>query len=621
MNWVTKLSSLSKLPKATNYNIELSKLSIGRIIIGGLMSARVIMLINSALSYYPNSENIIILGAIFLILSVCFMIGFLTPIVNVILLIFWGRLDYFMGTYTLASTILLLLLSLYLFVNIAGLSISADNLIIKKRKSFSKLIISTYNIFGRPSIEKINTLYFLTFMTYGLISLGAALYHVHDQSWIEGSTLLQLFTSSHLCKFYYVFRDFHSYYPSLFLIISKLTIFGQTIFQILMIPLIFNKYTYHFVNFWTLGFILSSLFFIQLSSLPHMEVIYWFIIFYKPKNKNKLKILYDDYCNLCKKTITTLKSINFNESIIFLPISKNQKTAQNFNLSLHDLNKEMYGIYNNKILKGYDVYLKTSILNPILFFFWPILYIGKVSSIGKFIYNYVSINRLKYFGTCKFSFDVNNEKTISKIKEQKNNYFNLFVKITFIGYLILVLFKFPYISDISYNILTDNGQESVYYKIKFWLKRTPLDPPFVFNESDLTMSHRWAVLYRKKKNKKNIVPIVNLDGSRMNYNNFDWFYFQNFNSDILTYYNVGRYRRGIIDYKDSIELFHENTKKGYIKLTERMNYDYFKTNQNGKVNYIVEIYELNNSENPLFPDYGFKKIHSYNQEIIFNNKD
>ena len=65
---------------------------------------------------------------------------------------------------------------------------------------------------------------------------------------------------------------------SLITIITGLIVIGG--FSIaLMIPLLFNKYGFKFIKLWGLGFFLVSLFFIQLGSLPHLELIIWFIIF------------------------------------------------------------------------------------------------------------------------------------------------------------------------------------------------------------------------------------------------------------------------------------------------------------------------------------------------------
>lgn len=120
---------------------------------------------------------------------------------------------------------------------------------------------------------------YLLFLFYGLLSFQALLFHLEDKFWLEGLTPRILFTSSYLCEYYKFFRFFEFYFPNIFWLSSKIITLFQTVFQFGMIPFIFFGSGKIFVIVWGSIFSLMSLFFLQISILPALEVALWCFLF------------------------------------------------------------------------------------------------------------------------------------------------------------------------------------------------------------------------------------------------------------------------------------------------------------------------------------------------------
>ena len=604
--------------KLNDLNEEYGKLGISRIFIGIVVFSNAFQLAGESRFYFETYDEFYY-GLIFSVLTLLFTIGFFTPIVTILLFLFLYKFYTVMQCYTLANSILILYFWLFIITNFGGAKYSLDNFLIRKNYKLSKLLIKCYNISGNLSLKKLKTTYLFVLIAYAILSFGAALFHLQDSSWINGTTAIELLTSSYLSKFYNFFRYIHLQLPLFFIYFSKFSMFGQLLFQVLMIPLLFNEYGLKFIKLWGLGFFIVSLLFIQLSSLPHFELIIWFIIFYRKKNKERINILYDDFCNLCKRAVKFFKVINFNNAIVFMPLSKNIELVEKNRITQENLRNEMHGIYNKQIIIGYQLYTTLCWKNPLLLTVWPIMVLGRVTKIGPLIYSYIAKRRLKLFGTCELSFDVNRE-TESKINLRKtpDNVFKFYSLCVIFVCLIYIFFDMPIVSDYPKKIVEEIEHKTdlkIKHNIEGLLFRyTPFVTPNVFNTADLTMGNNWTVIYRQTNNTKEIVPITSIDGGRLNYSNFDWLLFGNHNTDILYYGNTLRYRRAFIG-MDALA-FHQKNAEGYNFILKRIKYDYKKTNQIGKKTYFIEIYQHKESLNLEEPNYDKKLLHSYNINYI-----
>ena len=132
-----------------------------------------------------------------------------------------------------------------------------------------------------------NKLYFLVFILYALISLAALLIHLQDNYWINALTIKAMFSNSFLTPYSVEFRWLENEFPIIISLISYIGFLGQSLFQFFMIPLIFTKWGSFFTKWWGMQFFIISLLAINLSYLPHMEIIVWLIILFPIKlNKN-----------------------------------------------------------------------------------------------------------------------------------------------------------------------------------------------------------------------------------------------------------------------------------------------------------------------------------------------
>ena len=176
-----------------------------------------------------------------------------------------------------------------------------------------------------------------------------------------------------------------------------------------------------------------------------------------------------------------------------------------------------------------------------------------------------------------------------------------------------MFFKAPGINKYSKKIIEPaenlTGLKMTNYISHFLYCYTPFVTPNVFNKTDLMMDNNWAVLYRLVNNKKELVPITSSDGSRLNYNNFDWLLFGNHNCDFLYFGNTVRYRRGSIN--QNVINFNQKNHMGYNNILKRIRYDYRKTKQKDKINYLCEIYQSKNSNDLKDPSYKNKKVLSF----------
>ena len=95
------------------------------------------------------------------------------------------------------------------------------------------------------------------------------------------------------------------------------------------------------------------------------------------KNKERINILYDDFCNLCKRAVKFFKVINFNNAIVFMPLSKNIEFVEKNRITQENLRNEMHGIYNKQVIIGYQLYTTLCWKNPLLLTVWPIMVLAE----------------------------------------------------------------------------------------------------------------------------------------------------------------------------------------------------------------------------------------------------
>ncbi len=310
MNWLLNfIEHKSYFPQVQNAEREQQKAAVLRIFLGIIILIRFTEITYSLNIYYDSGAYK--WASIYIItLIISFTIGFFSPITTFLLLCSLHWFDILAGTFNLGTVVLIFTLLLLILIN-QGYYYSVDNLILKGNSFLSKSLKSVYNLIGNPSKSDITKVYIFGFILYASISFGALLYHVSDTYWLGGITIKSLLTSSYLSKHYQFFRWLELSSPILFGIFSIAAGIFQSIFQFLMLPLVFLKHGKKFVVLWGLSFVIMSLLFINLSYLPHVELVFWLLVFFPVRSASEKHsmIHFSNYRKTPLKRFYTLYSL------------------------------------------------------------------------------------------------------------------------------------------------------------------------------------------------------------------------------------------------------------------------------------------------------------------------
>jgi|TARA_B110000046_G_C13015895_1_gene408723 predicted DCC family thiol-disulfide oxidoreductase YuxK len=615
-NLLDKFIQKSAFPKVISFENELMKMGILRILLGIVIFIRYAEM-SQSLELLEYSTKAIFISYSLLGLIICFIIGFYTPLVTLLILCVVIRCEFGFGTYTLGTSILQVSLIPFILIN-SGQYYSLDRLFLKGNSVIAKPIKFMFKFLGSANEITITRAYFITFIIYAVISFAALTYHIQDGFWVQGITTKALLINSFLSKHYSFFRIIEENIPYLLSALSILSSVFQSIFQFLMIPLIYFILGRKFVLLYGLTFFLISLFFINLSYLPHVEIILWLMILLPiKKSENNLEIFYDDHCNLCKRTMIFFKLINFNQRFIFSPISLNTSRVTKFGLSQKEIKSYMAGTHKGNLFIGYDLYIKICLVNPLLFLFIPLLFLGKVTAIGPLIYNLIAERRYKYFGICEISF--NDEISQKSIPLQLPTYQfpnNFLVTSYSVLFFLYIVFN-PNLGNIAMHIpLAPKVRPHVMKALIY----SGFVLPNVFNKTDLSMGDCWMEVYRLENDQLYLIPITGKEGERLTYNNFDVLNFTNYNSDVLYYGTTLPFRRKSIS-TDTKENMEENC-FGWESLMKRLSYDYSFNGFNEEKRYLVRIYRNHQGEVTLnkMDHKKFEKSLEFENWYLYNNK-
>lgn len=578
-----KLVQLTKFPKVESVELEQKKLGLLRITIGILILVRTFL---AEYSYFIFTGELSAFTFITFVSTFFFIIGLFTPFSTILIFVFVRAFEIEIGIGSLGTSILQIVLIIFMLTN-TGQYYSIDNYFLKK----NKILKYVYNILGTADKKELTSIYFLGLIIYAVISFGAISIHAFDYNWTSGLTTRSLLTNNYFSNEYDFFMFLDLKFPIAFTLLSMIASLGQSIFQLFMIPLVFFSYGKSFVKYWGLQFFLISFFFIGLDYLPYVELILWIIIFYPISiNSNKVKILYDDHCNLCKKTMMFFKKVNFNGRYQFLAISKNKEIYENYNLNEKEVKSYMAGLYDDRIYKGYSLYGKILILNPLLWIFLPLYLLGNLFKLGEKIYNFIAENRYKTFGKCELSFHDQIAAANKIIPEKSFNYQKIIILMYIFCAFMFSICRYPFISKPAKDFFKDKPSLQIIEKNIFY--RLGFEIPYVFNTGDLNVGYYWMTIYEVNKfNQKRLVPLFKESGQRTNYENFNILYINAFNSPFLYNNFLSPYRRGLSLTLDPLE-YHKYGNDGFDFIKNLVQYDYNKMALNGEKKYMVRAFKM-----------------------------
>lgn len=271
-----KIIQRSAFPGIHDVDAELRKVAILRIITGVVIFVRFFEIVDT-LILLKEPAWIVYFGLFFLGFVFLFTVGFFTNIAALAIVVSAIYFDDILGTSTLGTAVSVFLLIPFLLVN-AGQEYSIDKWLIKKKARIFRPVKEVASLFGTRDPKLIVRYYFLGFILYATISFGALLLHIQDDFWLNGLTTKSLLLNSFLCKHYDWFRWIDGQFPGLLSVLSISATVLQSIFQFLMVGLIFFKTGRRFVFWWGMNFFIISFFFINLSYLPHVEIVYWLLV-------------------------------------------------------------------------------------------------------------------------------------------------------------------------------------------------------------------------------------------------------------------------------------------------------------------------------------------------------
>jgi predicted DCC family thiol-disulfide oxidoreductase YuxK len=574
------LSRRAILLNVRDVDAELEKLAFLRVFAGLVALARVLPIVYGSYFYFDDRlvgslPQATVLGAVVAVLLTCLTIGLFTPLTLIALFLLFGLFDVAAETQTLGSQMLFLVLALLLLTG-AGSRRSIDAIWLRRGTgALGRFVRALYALPGRLDENALRIMYFLIFMSYAVISFGAILLHVHDTYWRGGYTLQVMLTSSYLSRAYPFFRELETLAPQLLRGISIVGSVGQALFQASMLVLIFTRAGGWFVVLWGLNFFLASAFLLELSYLPYLELILWGALFLRVPARSRVAIYYDDFCNLCKRSVQTLRAIDLAGTFDFRPASSNGADAAKSGIDLSQLSVSLHGVFRGRVYVGYDLYFLITRRAPLLWILAPLLWLLRVLRIGPAVYAAVARNRRRVFGTCEVAYDANRHAaarfplpTSRLLAPALGLVCGAFVAL-FYGTLFLRL------PDLSSGI--PRAVEGIY--------RLGFEVPNVFNSTDLRMSDQWRVVYRQSDDSTwQLVPLHALDGQKLLYPRV---------VDILYFGNSLPWRRQALEEDDLIAFAHgavgDSLMQRLIAFDERL-----RNARGGR--YRVEIYRNHGSD-------------------------
>jgi hypothetical protein len=269
-----------KFTQSTDLEGELLRINLLRILTGVVLLHRTWLIWLYARDL-PMTDYQLALLYLVLLLAGLLTLGVVTPVSTLILfLVHDYAFDDAMRTSTLGSDVLQMLLMVFLFLPV-GTMLSVDARLLRSPGPAGDVVRSLYRVIGQPSLEKASLLRFAAFLSFGMMSLYAALTHVHDVSWRTGLANVYVLGSSYMSKAYGAVELVLQAAPQLVVLFSMISIFGQMLWEVAMIPLVFQRYGKLYVVLWGVVFFLISAFVLQLGWLAYYEMILWALLFWQ----------------------------------------------------------------------------------------------------------------------------------------------------------------------------------------------------------------------------------------------------------------------------------------------------------------------------------------------------
>lgn len=471
----------------------------------------------------PMAAKAICIGA--LVVATAFTIGFATPVAALLLLFFnIFVVDGTLRTYTLGSDVLAMLLLVFTVVP-AGTAFSLDAWVIRRALPGAGILSAVYRFTGVPTTMRIVVASSMALFSYSLLCLYSVLMHLHEPLWLTGDAAIYLMSSTFISREPEIFNTLFA--GSLFWSdIARLSMIGMVAWYVYFLPFILaGGWLRRFTVLWTIAFFLFSFLVLQVQWLPHYEFALLALWFWSGRfltSARGLEILYDDRCNLCDRTIRTLRRLDIFRVLTFRPLSANGALVARLGLSEGAVLRDLYGFDRRRgqLFNGYRFYMELSSRVFLLSWLLPFAWIGQLTRLGPILYRIIADRRIRWFGVCMRSQDYNHiNRRVPGFGLNPRHVARAWFAAFFVIYgalAALFTLTLPYSPLPAPRLMR---QMAHVYSIG------EID---VFNSRDLTMSTHWFTIeILRHDGSVELAPITATDGTRLAWQKSDVVYFGN----------------------------------------------------------------------------------------------
>jgi hypothetical protein len=202
-------------------------------------------------------------------------IGFVTPLALVGLLVYFAYFPVVDNLGTQFSVILFW--GLLLFG--AGQSRSVDAILARRSATLRLVVSGVYVLAAGHTRRNVACVRFLLMFLFWGINVTAMFFHAADDFWWQGHVLQLAFTTPYLTDHYQVLRAIRDAFPGAYVAFCCVALAVQAVWEILLVPLMYSRWTRPFVVAQGAGFFVMSLAFLNLQYLPVVELLLWSLLF------------------------------------------------------------------------------------------------------------------------------------------------------------------------------------------------------------------------------------------------------------------------------------------------------------------------------------------------------
>ena len=499
-NWIIEFVKDRDVFKIYNVESEIIKLNVLRIILGICLLFRTFGNLVFVSVGDVNSAHIMLLCLV-IIAATFLIIGLFVPLAALCLFVFNRQIDLNIGSYTLSTDVLQMLLIIIIFTPLG------TRLSMRSSKRFNGLL-------GVPTTERIRVVKFAAAMSYGLLCLFSVLEHFFDDGWMKGYVIAQALTSPATSPRFEAFRTLQNLSPQLFFGTTQFLTLVMIAWELLFIPLLLAGRAYrHFAILWGLSFICVSSLFLNVQWLPSYELILWGMLFWSKLGLNidrkaDIEIFYDDRCNLCDRTVRSVRMVDLFSVTNFSPLSLNKDRMQSLGVSTAQALTDLVGVdaKSGKIIAGYEFYIELTKRVMLLWPLWPVLTLGYATGIGPAIYRFIADRRTRLFGVCTRAPEYQPPKEPTMVERP------FVVRAFVISYLVMTaLFMYR----------TPMARE--WFKVPTWTAFNAtaiygLTPINVFNQSLMPLAENYFTITARTRNGDNeLLPFIGKKGEHLSW--------------------------------------------------------------------------------------------------------